>query len=104
MSIPIEQRSPWDSPATAKAKATENLAAALARVMAEHAVNYTTGPPELLRDRDVRQIFFPGISRSHFWELTKQAGFPAAIKVSPHITMRRRADIERWLADREQAA
>jgi predicted DNA-binding transcriptional regulator AlpA len=101
MSQPIPTSNPWRQRSP---QAAANLAEALERVMAEHAAHYANVRPELMRDRDIRREYFGGIGRSTYWTLTKRAGFPRAIEVSPKIKLRKRSEIERWLAEQREVA
>ena len=57
-----------------------------------------------MRDADIRREYFGDCCRTHYWQIAKMPGFPKVIEVSPRIRLRKRSEIERWLAEREQAA
>jgi hypothetical protein len=102
MSRFVEQSKPRRSPPVAKV--ADNLAEAIESILTRHAERYARARPELMLDRDIRAKYFPGVSRAHYWALTKRPDFPKATVVSPKIKMRRPAEIETWLAEQPQAA
>ena len=96
---------PWTAHAQAKKdQALENMAEALRRIAEQHAEHYVNVRPELMRDTEIRSEYFGGISRSHYWALTKRPDFPKAIILSPKIKLRRRSEIEAWLSAQPIAA
>jgi predicted DNA-binding transcriptional regulator AlpA len=82
----------------AQVEAVRNLIEALDRLMAHHAQAAARDRPELLRDPDIRREYFGDCSRTQYWTITKSPGFPRAIEISPRIKLRRRSEIEAWLA------
>jgi hypothetical protein len=55
--------------------------------------------PELLPDPEICRRFF-SCSRSKYWAITKQPGFPVGFAIGRH-TLRRVAEVRAWLAERE---
>ena len=53
--------------------------------------------PELITDPDVRRRFFGNCSRTKFWMLTKEPGFPVAVQIG-RTNYRRVAEVRAWLA------
>ena len=80
------------------------LIEALDQLVEHHAQAAVRDRTELMRDADIRREYFGDCCRTHFWALTKLPGFPKAIELSPRIRLRKRSQIERWLAEREQVA
>ena len=80
------------------------LVEALDQLVEHHAQAAVRDRTELMRDADIRREYFGNCSRTHYWTLAKPPGFPKAIEVSPRIRLRKRSEIERWLAEREQVA
>ena len=58
--------------------------------------------PEFMSDPEIRRRFFGGMSRSSYWALSRQPGFPQAF--SPHgprgIKLRKVREIREWLGAR----
>lgn len=59
----------------------------------------TTNPAQYIR-LDTLLTIVP-ISASTVWRRVKTGAMPAPFKIGPRITCWSRADIERWLAERE---
>jgi predicted DNA-binding transcriptional regulator AlpA len=102
MSRLVEQSKPRRSPPVAKA--ADTLAEAIEGILTRHAERYANTRPEMMLDRDIRARYFPGLSRTTYWQLTKRPDFPKAAVVSPKVRLRKRVEIERWLAEQPEAA
>lgn len=57
---------------------------------------------EIISPRDVRLIV--GIAPVTIWRLRREGKFPPPLRLTKGRIGWRRADLERWLAEREQAA
>jgi predicted DNA-binding transcriptional regulator AlpA len=88
----------------AQVEMVSNLVEALNRLMAHHAQAAARDRPELMRDRDIRREFFGNCSRTQYWAIAKRPDFPKAIEVTPRIKLRRRSEIEAWLAEQPVVA
>jgi hypothetical protein len=96
-----QRGNPWVPPVEAT---TTDLAAAIESILTKHAERYANTNPEWLLDRDIRKRYFPGLSRSTYWQITKRPDYPKATVVSPKVRLRKRVEIERGLAEQPQAA
>jgi predicted DNA-binding transcriptional regulator AlpA len=85
-------------------QAVESLAEAINRLMEQHAREAVRDRPEWLRDKDIREQYFGGCSRAHYWLLAKQPDFPKARQISPRIRVRNRFEIEAWIAQQPEVA
>jgi hypothetical protein len=82
-----------------------NIAEAIDRLAEQHATAAAKRQKsEWVRDRQIKDEYFPNISRTAYWLLTKRAGFPKARAVSPRIKLRKRAEIEAWIAQQPEVA
>jgi hypothetical protein len=88
----------------AQVAVVNQLVEALDQLVEHHTQAAVRDRPELMRDADIRREYFGDCCRTHYWQIAKMPGFPKVIEVSPRIRLRRRSEIERWLAEREQAA
>jgi hypothetical protein len=65
-----------------------------------HAEPLPRTEPELMADPEIRRRFLGGCSRTKYWQLTKQPGFPVAVQIGK-TNYRRVDEVRRWLAERE---
>jgi predicted DNA-binding transcriptional regulator AlpA len=79
-------------------QAADSLADAINRLMEQHTQEAARDRPEWMRDKDIREQYFGGCSRAHYWKVAKQPDFPAARQISPRVRVRNRFEIEKWLA------
>jgi predicted DNA-binding transcriptional regulator AlpA len=87
-----------------KGQVADNLAAALDRLAEQHARKAVQARPEWMRDNAIRAEYFGDMSRTSYWVLTKRPDFPKARLIGDGIKIRRRSEIEQWIADQPEVA
>ena len=76
----------------------DSLAEAIDQLMEHHAQEAVRDRPEWMRDKDIRDQYFGGCCRAHYWQVAKQPDFPKARQISPRVRVRNRFEIEAWLS------
>jgi hypothetical protein len=84
--------------------AVNSLVEALDRLMESHVQEAVRSRPRWMRDKDIIREYFGNCSRTHYWLITKQPGFPPAREISPRVRVRDRFEVEKWLAARPEGA